>query len=307
PQAFGEWAEASGKRFGYQVQVWEEEQIKEAGLHALLAVGGASHRRPIFIKAHYRPEGLPEGAPRVTLVGKGVTFDTGGISIKPSQNMHFMKTDMGGAAMSLGTLEAAARLQLPIEINVVVCSCENSVSATAIKPGDVIDTLSGQTIEVLNTDAEGRLILADGLYYAVQDTHPDYLINLATLTGSVVRTLGYDYAGLFSKNEKLIADLQKASEQSGDGVWRLPINDNHADELSSDVADLKNISHRPLAGASVAAKFLEYFTDNHPAWAHLDVAGTSFGNTPFSKEKNATGYGINLLITFLENLIAENA
>lgn len=305
PQALGEWAVRSGERYGYQVEVWQEDKIREVGLKALLSVGQASPHPPVFIRAHYKPEGLPEDALRIGLVGKGVTFDTGGVSLKPNEGMHYMKSDMGGASVMLGAMEAVARLRLPLEVELIVCSCENAIGSKAIKPGDVIDSYAGKTIEVLNTDAEGRLILADGLNYSVRHFQSDVLLNAATLTGSCVRTLGYEQAGMFTTNDRLAAALESAAAESGEELWRLPLRKEHGKLLKSEVADLKNMASSPLAGASVAAKFLESFTEEHPAWAHLDVAGTVFGNTPFSKEKNATGYGVFLLIRLFEQMLEE--
>ena len=172
----------------------------------------------------------------------------------------------------------------------------------AIKPGDVIDSYSGKTIEVIDTDAEGRLILADGLAYMNKHFQPNVLINLATLTGSSVRALGYEAGALFSKNEELIQALQKAGQNTGDKLWPLPMWDAYANDLQSDVADIKNLGAQPVAGAIRAAKFLEFFTNKHPAWAHLDIAGVAFGSNPLSKEKSATGFGIKLLLNYLENV-----
>lgn len=304
PEAMGAWTKSSGERFGYEVEVWDKKKIEDEGLHGLLSVSQGSVRPPVFIRAHYRPEGLPKDALRLGLIGKGVTFDTGGVSLKPSENMHYMKSDMGGASVMLGTMEAIARLRLPLEVELLVCSCENAIGSHAIKPGDVIDSYSGKTIEVLNTDAEGRLILADGLNYSARHFKPHVMLNAATLTGSCVRTLGYDISGMFTTNDELATALEQAADSSGEEVWRLPLLEAHGKLLKSDVADIKNFGNSPLAGASLAAKFLEFFTESHPNWAHLDVAGTVFGDTPFSKEKNATGYGVLLLVRLVEQLLA---
>lgn len=301
PQTLADWAAESGRKHGYSVTVFDKAEIERQGLHALLAVNRGSDLEPRFIILEYRPEGV-ENPKKVGLVGKGITFDTGGISIKPSTNMHLMKSDMGGAAAVLGTLEAAAKLKLPVHLVGLIPSTENMVDGSATKPGDVIGSYLGKTIEVIDTDAEGRIILADGLGYAIRNFQPDVLIDLATLTGNVIAALGYHAAGLFSQNDQLSADLLAASERTGERLWRLPIWDVYKEDIKSDVADLKNYSGKPFAGAISAAKFLEVFTENHPAWAHLDIAGMAYGDTEFGSQKNGTGFGIRLLIDFLGRL-----
>lgn len=215
--------------------------------------------------------------------------------------MHYMKSDMGGAAAVLGTIELAAKLQLPVHLVGIIPSTENSIDGLAIKPGDVIGSYSGKTIEVIDTDAEGRLILADGLSYANQNFALDTIIDLATLTGSCVATLGYSAAGLFTNNETLAQSLYQSGLQTGEKLWRLPLWDDYKDELKSDVADVKNYHGKPVAGAIVAAKFLEVFTENHANWAHLDIAGTAFGDSEFGTMKSATAYGVRLLVNWLKN------
>lgn len=302
PLELANWAVASGKKHGFSVKVFEKKEIVNLGLDALLAVNRGSEMPPVFIVMEYKPANTTKkDLKKIGLVGKGVTFDTGGLSIKPSTNMHFMKSDMGGAAAVLGTMEAATKLQLPIHLIGIVPSTDNSVDAMAIKPSDVINSYSGKTIEIIDTDAEGRLILADGLAYMVKHYQPDVLIDLATLTGSAVRTFGYHAAALFSNNDKLAASLYEISEKTGERVWRLPIWDLYKDDIKSDVADVRNFSGRPLAGAIGAAKFLEVFTNEHPCWAHLDIAGVAFNDSEFSIQKSATGFGIRLLTEFLNS------
>lgn len=301
PQTLADWAVTSGQQYGYAVRVLNKAQIVQEGLQALLAVNRGSDHEPVFIIAEYKPDNAPN-AKKVGLVGKGITFDTGGISIKPSANMHLMKSDMGGAAAVLGTLEVAAKLKLPVHLIGIVPSTENMVDGSATRPGDVIGSYLGKTIEVIDTDAEGRIILADGLGYMVRNYGPDVLIDLATLTGSVIATLGYHAAGLFTNNDELAEALNRAGTQTGERVWRLPLWDVYAEDIRSDVADLKNFSGKPMAGAISAGKFLEVFTENHPAWAHLDIAGTAFGDTEFGSQKNGTGFGIRLLIDWLRTL-----
>jgi leucyl aminopeptidase len=306
PQVLADWAVRSGKQHGYEVAVFNEEKIHELGLHALISVNRGSEHAPAFIIMEYKPK-AGNALKKIGLVGKGVTFDTGGLSIKPSTNMHLMKSDMGGAAAVFGTIEMAAKLQLPFHIVGIVPATENSVDALSTKPGDVIGSYQGKTIEVIDTDAEGRLILADGLTYAVRHYQPDVLIDLATLTGSCIRTLGTYAGGLFSNNDGLVAQLNAAGERTGERLWRLPLWDDYKKELKSDVADLKNFSGNPSAGAITAAKFLEEFIEKHPAWAHMDIAGVAVSDSEFSSQKSATGFGIRMLIDYLQALEAEAA
>lgn len=299
PEVLGKWAVQSGKEFGYQVKVMHKKEIVENGLNSVLAVNQGSDKDPVFIIAEYKHK---KAVKSIGLVGKGVTFDTGGLSIKPSANMHYMKSDMGGAAAALGTIEAVAKLGLPINLTVIVPSVENSVDATSIKPGDIIDSYSGKTIEVIDTDAEGRLILADALAYLTKHYQTDFLIDFATLTGSVIATLGYHAAGLFTNSALLENGLKKAGDKCGERIWPLPIWKAYEEDLHSDVADVKNYSGKPIAGAITAAKFLEVFINEHPNWCHVDIAGTAFGDSPLGKQKHATAFGINLMVNFLEGL-----
>ncbi len=300
PQHLAAWAIESGKKYGYEVKVYELKALEKMGMEALLAVNRGSEHPPVLIVMEYKPKA--GSAKKIGLVGKGVTFDTGGLSLKPSGNMHHMKSDMGGAAAVLGTMEAAARLKLPVHLIGVVPSTENSVDANSTKPGDVIGSYSGKTIEVIDTDAEGRLILADALNYTVKNYQPDYLLDLATLTGSCIRTLGTQAGGLFSNNDALAKTLLDIGMQTGERLWQLPIWEDYFQEMKSDVADIKNLSSTPAAGAITAAKFLEYFTEKHTAWAHMDIAGVAFGSSEFTSQKSATGFGIRLLVEFLEKV-----
>ncbi len=299
PESLGNWALDSGTKYGYLVKVYDELECAEMGLQALLGVSAGSKNSPRFIVLEYKH---PEATQKIGLVGKGVTFDTGGVSLKQSTNMHYMKSDMGGAAAVLGTIELAAKLQLPVHVIGVIPSTENSIDGLALKPGDVIGSFSGKTIEVIDTDAEGRLILADGLNYIIKNFQPDVLIDLATLTGSCVATLGYHAAGMFTNNEKLAESLYQSGQQTGEKLWRLPLWDDYKDELKSDVADVKNFHGKPFAGAIVAAKFLEVFVEGHPQWAHLDIAGTAFGDSEFGTMKSATAYGVRLLVNWLKTM-----
>ena len=300
PQTLADWAVRSGSQYGYEVNVMDKNEIEALGLHALLAVNQGSENPPTFIVMEYKPEG--KANKKIGLVGKGVTFDTGGLSIKPSTNMHYMKSDMGGAAAVMGTMELAAKLKLPVHLYGVVPATDNSVDAKSVKPGDVIGSYDGKTIEVIDTDAEGRLILADGLSYVARNFKPDVLIDMATLTGSCIRTLGTYAGGLFSNDENLISQLLAASQQTGERLWALPIWDDYKKEIKSDVADVKNFSGNPSAGAITAAKFLEIFTEDHPSWAHMDIAGVAVSDSEFSSQKSATAFGVRLLIEYLENI-----
>ena len=299
PYILAKWAVDSGKKFDYSVTILEKQQLKSQKLNALLAVGQGSEHPPVLIIMEYKS---PEAKQKVGLVGKGVTFDTGGISIKSSTNMHLMKSDMGGAVAVFGTIELAAKLKLPVHLVGIIPVCENSVDGKSFKPSDVIGSYSGKTIEIIDTDAEGRVILADGINYLVKNYQPDIMIDLATLTGSCVATLGYHAAGMFTNNDKLAQNLTKAADQTGERLWRLPLWDVYKEDITSDIADVRNYSGKPMAGAISAAKFLEVFTENHQNWAHLDIAGTAFGDIEFAPQRTGTAFGVRLLLEYLENM-----
>lgn len=295
-----DWAKQSGKKNGFDVKVIQgKKECEKAGLHALLAINKGSVEDPAFIIMEYAPKSKKH-LPTVGLVGKGVTFDTGGISIKPSANMHMMKSDMGGAAAVLGALETVSKLKLPIHLIGIIPATDNCVGSQATMPGDVVSSYLGKTIEIIDTDAEGRVILADGLGWMVKNYKTDVLIDLATLTGSVIQTLGYAAAGMFSNNDNLCQTLTTAADTVGERLWRLPMWDAYNDDLKSDVADLRNYSGKPVAGAISAAKFLESFTEKHPAYAHLDIAGVAFADGEYSSMRSATAYGVRLLTEFCE-------
>ena len=291
------WAQKSGSTHGYDVTVLDTAQLESLGMGSLLAVGKAAVTKSHMLVMEYKH--ADSQSEKVALVGKGVTFDTGGLSIKGSTNMHYMKSDMGGAAAVLGAMETVAKNQLKRHVIGVVPLAENVIASNAVIPGDIITTYSGKTIEVIDTDAEGRMILADALFYAQEQFNPDIMIDLATLTGSAVRTFGYHCGAIFSKNTALLEKLQSIGTTYGERLWPLPIWDDYQEDLYSDVADLRNLGTLPMAGAITAAKFLENFTNEHPAWTHLDIAGVAFGNTPTSKQKAGTGFGVKLLFEFL--------
>lgn len=268
-----------------------EKEMKELGMNSLLSVCEGSRLKPRLIVLHYR--GAPGKVPPVALVGKGVTFDTGGISLKPGRAMDEMKFDMSGAGSVLGVMQAVIELQLPINLVVVAAAVENMPGGRATKPGDIVRAMSGETIEILNTDAEGRLILADALYYALR-FKPSRIVDVATLTGACLMALGRHYSGLFSQNDDLAEELRKAGEDSGDPVWRLPLGPEYMPELKSNFADMANIGSR-FAGATTAACFLSRFVKN-ARWAHLDIAGTAWKT---GGSKGSTGRPVPLLTEFL--------
>ena len=283
---------------GVKVKVFDEKEIKRRKMGGLLAVGMGSDHPPRFVIMEYK--GKPDGKKKIALVGKGVTFDSGGISIKPAQNMGEMKADMSGAAVVAGTILAIAKAKLPVNVLGVIPTAENMLSGKSMRPGDIVRTSSGKTIEVDNTDAEGRMILADALHYASQQK-PDVIIDLATLTGACVVALGEFVAGLFTKNEKLSENLYKIGLKTYDRVWSLPMWDDYYQLIKSDVADVKNVGGR-WGGAITAAKFLEYFVDEKIAWVHLDIAGPAMlnSNNNYSK-KFMTGFGVRLLFEYLQS------
>ncbi|WP_116106319.1 M17 family metallopeptidase [Lewinella sp. IMCC34191] len=303
-QDLAAWATESGKAYGYDVKVLDKAACEKEGLHALLAVNRGSEDPAVLIVMEYCGGAQDE---TTAIIGKGVTFDTGGVSIKGSQNLHLMKSDMGGAAATFGALEAAARLKLPVNLVGIVPATDNSVDALSIKPSDVIESHAGKTIEIIDTDAEGRLIMADGLSYAVKYFSPTTLIDVATLTGSAVRTFGYVCAATLSKNEELVEQFRAAGEACGERVWPLPPWDDFAKGLESDVADVKNFSGNPLHGATDAFKFLENFTHDHERYIHFDIAGVALKQGPYAKDRQATGYGVRLFVEWLSRQAANKS
>mgnify|MGYP000315465091 CR=1 FL=1 len=297
PEYLADWALKLHGKNDVTVKVLDEKQAKEEGLEAFLSVGRGSSKASKFIIIDYQPEGASR---HIGLVGKGVTFDTGGYNIK-TQGMHHMKSDMGGAAAVLAGTKLISDLKLQVRVTTIVPAVENAVSRDAFLPSEVISSYSGLSIEVIDTDAEGRLILADGLSYLQKNYSPEMLLDFATLTGSSVGTFGYACGALFSKNEELSRKLQDAGGESEDKLWPLPLWDEYGKEMDSDIADIKNYHGKPIAGAITAAKFLEAFTDEHPAWAHMDIAGVAYGDSEFSKSKTGTAFGVQLLLNFIEN------
>jgi leucyl aminopeptidase len=296
PAVLGDEALALGARLGLRVTVLDKAQLIEQGFGGILAVGQGSANEPRFIVIEH---GQPGGdQPTVCLVGKGITFDTGGISIKPAENMDNMKMDMGGAAAVFGAMQAVAELQLPLHVVGIVCAAENMPSSTAYRPGDIVTTLSGKTVEVLNTDAEGRIVLADGLHYA-QRYHPAAVVDLATLTGAVMVALGPHAIGMMGTSQELVDRLSRAGESSGERVWQLPLWNEYREMMKSEIADLKNTGGR-YGGAITAGGFLAAFAGEMP-WVHLDIAGTAWVDRPSKpyQARGATGVGVRLLVELL--------
>ena len=303
PQSLAFYAQKLFRNSSVKVSVFDEKEITRRKMGGLLAVGSGSAHPPRFIVLRYNgaPAGRKNKIRNVSIVGKGVTFDSGGISIKPANNMGEMKADMSGAAVTIGILLAASRAKLPVNLTGIIPAAENMLSGNSMRPGDIITTSSGKTIEVDNTDAEGRMILSDALHFASKEK-PDVIIDLATLTGACVVALGEFVAGIFTKNDKLAEDLYKAGMKTYDRVWRLPLWDEYNSLNKSDVADVKNDGGR-WGGAISAAKFLENFVDKKLVWAHLDIAGPAFPNNinNYSK-KLMTGFGVRLLFEYLSSV-----
>jgi leucyl aminopeptidase len=302
PVHLAEQARAAADASTLQCKILGQKELAEEGFGALLGVAQGSVREPQLIVLEHRG-GSKNEAP-VALVGKGVTFDAGGISLKSADKMDEMKMDMAGGAAVIGTMLAAALLRLPINLVGIVPAVENLPSGTAYRPGDILTSLSGQTIEVLNTDAEGRLILADALTYAKR-YEPKLVIDLATLTGACIIALGHHATAVLGNDQKLVQLLLNAGEESGERLWQLPLWDNYDQQIKSDVADVKNTGGRP-AGAITAAAFLKKFAKDF-RWAHLDIAGTAWRDQdqPYIP-KGGTGVGVRLLVAFLQKLAEQS-
>jgi len=282
---------------GVEVEVLEPATMEKLGMGALLGVAQGS-ARPARLVTMLWNGGVSKKARPVALVGKGVTFDTGGISLKPGAGMDEMKGDMGGAAAVAGAMKALALRKAKANVVGVVALVENMPGANAQRPGDIVHTMSGQTIEVLNTDAEGRLILADAVWYAQDKFSPTALIDLATLTGAVIVALGHENAGLFANDEDLASALISAGQAEGENVWRLPLSAAYDKMIDTPNADMKNISGKPAAGSIVGAQFIKRFVKDGTPWAHLDIAGTAWKPGPYEDPVSpawATGFGVRLL------------
>lgn len=295
PAVLADHAKKLARERGLTCQVMGPQELKRRGMNGVLGVGKGSANTPRFIILEYTPE--KRAAAPIVLVGKGITFDSGGISIKPSQNMEQMKGDMAGAAAVLCTLDVVTQLTLPLRVVGLLPAAENMPSGTSYRPGDILSMASGKTVEVLSTDAEGRLLLADALHYASR-YKPEAVIDVATLTGACVIALGEYATGLLGNDQALIEKIKQAAEVTYERVWQLPLWDDYAEGLKSEVADTTNTGGRP-GQTIVAAKFLQKFIGEYP-WAHLDIAGTSFieKERPYNP-KGATGVGVRLLSRLL--------
>lgn len=279
--------------------VFDRKRIEKEKMGLLLAVNKGSHLDPAFIIIEYR--GNPKSSDRTIVVGKGITYDTGGLLVKPRGSMETMKDDMAGGAAAMGIIHAAASLELKVNVTAVVPTTENSIDSKSYKPGDVYIGYAGKSIEIIDTDAEGRLVLADALAYAVKNLKPSRIIDMATLTGAIMVALGEEASGLMSNNDVLADLLVRAGSETGERVWRMPMYEEYRDSLKSDVADMKNVGGR-FGGAITAAMFLQEFVGKVP-WAHLDIAGTAFhGDSKRYLPKYASGVGVRLVLSLLESL-----
>lgn len=287
-------AKKLGKNKNIRVQVLEEKQIEAMGMGAFLSVTRGTDEPPKFIKLTYKG-----GKKKVVLAGKAITFDTGGLSLKPAKGMETMKLDMAGSASVLGVFSVLSELAPKVEVVGLIAACENMPGPKATKPGDIATAMNGKTIEVLNTDAEGRMTLADMLSYAVKKEKPDQIIDLATLTGACVVALGEEIAGLFANNKDLVKGLLSAAEDQGEKLWEMPLEKDYQDVIKGNVAQLRNIGKSRYGGAVTAALFLQEFVDERP-WAHVDIAGPSFyeKDTPLVP-MGGTGYGVRTLLSYL--------
>ncbi|MHA1601309.1 MAG: leucyl aminopeptidase, partial [Alphaproteobacteria bacterium] len=293
-------------KLGVKVQVLGVAEMRRLGMGALLGVGQGSARESQLLVMQWsggaKGRGRGKAAQPVAFVGKGVTFDTGGISIKPAAGMEDMKWDMGGAGVVIGLMRALAGRKAKLNVVGVCALAENMPSSTAQRPGDIVTSMSGQTIEVINTDAEGRLVLADALWYTQEKFKPRAIVDLATLTGAIIVALGHEYAGLFSNNDKLSENLSAAGKAVGEGVWRLPMGEAYDKAINSDAADMKNVGNR-AGGSITAAQFLMRFVNKGTPWAHLDIAGVAWSNkSKPTVPKGGTGFGVRLL----DRLVADN-
>jgi len=284
---------------GVTVKIYHQAQLEEMGLHLLLSVGQGSVRDSyVVVMEHMKGK---EDDDTIALVGKGVTFDTGGISLKPGRNMGDMKYDMGGSAAVVGAMHAIATHELNKNVVGIVGLVENMPDGTAIKPGDVVTSLSGLTVENLNTDAEGRLVLADILTYIQNEYSPTMIVDLATLTGAIVQTLGHEMAGLFTNSTKWGAEIMSAGEHAGEKFFRMPMGENWNKMTDSVIADMQNIGG-PFGGSSTAAEFLYRFVDQETAWAHLDIAGMAWNKTPKDTVPlGAVGFGVGTLYSLVKH------
>ena len=288
------------RKFGLKINLFDNKKLKKLGMNALLGVGQGSIRGSYLITIEWN--GGKKNSKPLAFVGKGVCFDTGGISLKPAKFMEDMTYDMAGSATVVGLMKNLALRKAKINAVGVVGLVENMPGGNAQRPGDIVRSYSGKTIEILNTDAEGRLVLADALTYTEKKYKPRFIVDLATLTGAIIVSLGSEYAGLFSNDDKLSNELFKAGEKTGEKVWRMPLNDNYDKLINSKKADMQNINYVGGAGSTTAAQFLQRFILNKTPWAHLDIAGMAFSKYAGAlNSSGATGYGVRLLNKLIED------
>lgn len=306
PGLLAKMVEEEGKKSGFKVRILGARELEEMGMGGILAVGRGSAHEPRLIILEYDGTGSGEDERPYVVVGKAITFDSGGISIKPSEKMEEMKYDKSGGAAVVGIVKAAALLKLPIRLIGLIPAAENMPSGSAYKPGDIVRFRNGKTAEIINTDAEGRLILADALAYGAEQK-PKAMIDLATLTGACVIALGTHASGLLTNNQELAEKIKQAAEKTGERVWQLPLWKQYKEQLKSEVADMKNVGGRP-GGAITAAAFLSNFVSDAP-WVHLDIAGTAWTQETSEQKsyipKGATGVGVRLVIDYLINEVQE--
>ena len=290
---------SSLKKNGLKVNIYDEKKLKKLGMYSLLGVGMGSVRGSYLVTMEWN--GLKNNSKPLAFVGKGVTFDTGGYSLKPPKFMEDMTYDMAGSAAVVGLMKSLALRKAKVNAVGVVGLVENMISGIAQRPGDIVKSYSGKTIEVLNTDAEGRLVLADALSYTERKFKPKFIVDLATLTGAIIVSLGSEYAGLFSNDDKLSNQIMNAGENVGEKLWRMPLHKNYDKLIDSKNADMQNINYVGGAGSTTAAQFLQRFILNKTPWAHLDIAGMAFSKYGGSlNSSGATGYGVRLLNQLIE-------
>jgi leucyl aminopeptidase len=300
PESFVERVRASLEGTGVEIDVLDRAAMEKLGMGALLGVAQGSVREGRLLVLKWNGA---NGTQPTAFVGKGVTFDTGGISIKPAAGMEAMKWDMGGAGAVVGALKTLALRKAKANIVGICGLVENMPGGNAQRPGDVVTTMSGQTVEVINTDAEGRLVLADAVTYVQRNFKPGTIIDLATLTGAILVSLGHEWAGLFSNDEDLAAKLQQAADESGDKLWRMPLAESFDRLIDSPIADMKNVGPRE-GGSITAAQFIQRFIDEGVKWAHIDMAGKAWSDKAGTTyEKGATGFGVRLLDQYVEDVL----
>jgi leucyl aminopeptidase len=299
PETFAAAAQAMAKEVGIKIQVFDFKEIQKRGMRLLQAVGQGSERKPVMVHFSHVPAGTAAGRRRLVFVGKGITFDSGGLSIKPTASMVSMKHDMSGGAAVVGALRACALLKLPMHVVGIVGAVENMPSGTAYRPDDILTSMSGKTIEIGNTDAEGRLVLADMLHYAKTEFSPAALVDIATLTGACSVALGTWAAAVLANQERISEAVRRAGDLAGERFWPLPLWDVHREYMRSQVADVRQVAGRD-GGTIVAAAFLWHFAGDDVPWAHLDIAPTA--NTDRAsplQAAGATGFGVRTLVEFL--------